>query len=467
MATSIFKPEVDFPEVYKLCQTFVPSEDELIKVRNIMDREMTAGLSKEGHDRSSVPCFLSYVQDLPSGRERGRFLALEMMPTNCRIMLVRFSSEKDVYMSSKCVIIPHSIAAARGTELFNFLASNIAAFVKDKKVDKENLPMGIAFAFSLNKLALDVGILVAWTKEFGATGAIGKDVVQLLRDALAKYPEVIVNILGIINVAIGSLLALCWIQPETRLGVIMGNITNSCYVESVDNCHMYVGSDNNKPYMIINTDWAHFGDGGQVDFIRNEFDRALDEASTNPGYRIYEKFSGALYMGELIRRVVERLMRSGAIFEGQPIDVISLQWKMEMSALFEMESDPPGVYIKAQEVMDKFRMRHCKDRDLAAFRYICATVVSRAAMLLAGGISCLINRMHYSQISISVDGGIYRLNPTFAAVINKYTRLLTDPHYKFEYVVNQESCGVGAAIMAGLAHADKYRGESKIFELDF
>ncbi|XP_034660859.1 hexokinase type 1 [Drosophila subobscura] len=466
MPSNIYKPEVDFPEVYKLCQMFVPKEDDLVKVRNIMEREMMAGLSREGHDRSSVPCYLSYVQDLPSGRERGRFLALEMMPTNCRIMLVRFSSEKDVYMSSKCVIIPHSIAAARGMELFNFLAFNIAAFVKDKKVDKENLPMGIAFAFSLNKLALDVGILVAWTKEFGATGAIGKDVVQMLRDALAKFPEVIVNILGIINVAIGSLLALCWLHPDTRIGLIMGNITNSCYVENVENCHTYVGTSN-KPSMIINTDWAHFGDGGQLDFIRNEFDRALDEASTNPGLRIYEKFSGALFLGELVRRVVVRLMRNGAIFVGQPLEVIDLQWKMEMSALFEIELDPPGVYTKAQEVMDRFRMRHCKDRDLAAFRYICDTVVSRAAMILAGGVACLINRMQHTQISISVDGGIYRLNPTFAAVLNKYTRLLTDPQYKFEYVVNQESCGVGAAIMAGLAHADKYRGESKIFELDF
>ncbi|XP_001359146.2 hexokinase type 1 [Drosophila pseudoobscura] len=466
MAGPIFKPEVDFPEVYKLCQMFVPSENDLVKVRDTMNREMTAGLSKEGHDRSSVPCYLSYVQDLPSGRERGRFLALEMMPTNCRIMLVRFSSEKDVYMSSKCVIIPHSIAAAKGTELFNFLASNIATFVKDKKVEKENLPMGIAFAFSLNKLALDVGILIAWTKEFGATGAIGKDVVQLLRDALAKFPEIMVNILGIINVAIGSLLALCWTQPDTRIGLNMGNITNSCYVEEVDNCHMYTGT-NNKSIMIVNTDWAHFGDGGQLDFIRNEFDKTLDESSTNPGHRIYEKFSGALFISELVRMVIVRLMRNGTIFEGQTLDLISNQWRMDMSSVFDLDSDPPGVYTKAQEVMEKYRIRHCKERDLAAVRYISNIILSRAAMMLSSGVACLINRMKIAQISISVDGGIYRLNQTFQTVINKYTLQLTDPRYKFEYVVNQDSCGVGAAIMAGLAHADKYRGESKIFELDF
>jgi len=86
-----------------------------------MDREIHMGLSRDHHDRSTVPCHMSYVQDLPTGRERGQFLALEMMPTNCRIMLVKFSSEKDIYTSSKCVIMPHTVAAGKGAE---FIALN-------------------------------------------------------------------------------------------------------------------------------------------------------------------------------------------------------------------------------------------------------------------------------------------------------------------------------------------------------
>jgi len=335
---------------------------------------------------------MSYVQDLPTGRERGQFLALEMMPTNCRIMLVKFSSEKDIYTSSKCVIMPHTVAAGKGAEVFNFLATSIANFVKDKKVEKDNLPLGIAFAFTLNKLALDVGILVSWTKEFGAQGVIGKDVVQLLRDALAKFPEISVEVMGIINVGAGSLLALCWAQPDTRIGLIMGSIANSCYVERVEKCEMYDGEEDRK-LMIINSDWAHFGDNGTLDFLRNEFDRQLDNESINPGQRIYEKFSGALCMGELVRIIVLRLMKAGAIFAEDRRDYIGIQWKLDMVSLIEIVSDPPGVYTKAQEVMDKFRIRHCKERDLAALKYICDAVTNRAAMFVASGVSCLINRM--------------------------------------------------------------------------
>ncbi|XP_016984219.1 hexokinase type 1 [Drosophila rhopaloa] len=461
-----FNPEEDFPEVYKICKLFKPTDADLEKIMDLLDREIVMGLSRDNHDRSTVPCHLSYVQDLPSGRERGQFLALEMMPTNCRIMLVRFSSERDIYTSSKCVIMPHTVAAGRGTEVFNFLAATIANFVKEKKVEKDNLPMGIAFAFSLNKLALDVGILVSWTKEFGAQGAIGKDVVQLLRDALAKFPEISVEVMGIINVGAGSLLALCWAQPDTRMGLIMGSIANSCYVEKVERCQLYEGEEGRR-LMIINSDWAHFGDNGTLDFIRNEFDRQLDNESIIPGQRIYEKFSGALCMGELIRIIVLRLMTMGAIFAGDRRDYIGIQWKLDMVSVIEIASDPPGEYTKAQEVMDKFRIRHCKERDLAALKYICETVTTRAAMVVASGVACLINRMHLPQISIAVDGGIYRLHPTFATVLNKYTRMLADPTCKFEFVITQDSCGVGAAIMAGMAHANKYKTDSKMFTMDY
>ncbi|KAH8293768.1 hypothetical protein KR054_004153 [Drosophila jambulina] len=464
-----FKPEIDFPEVYKVCQLFEPSDADLEKVRDLMEREIKMGLSREFHDRSTVPCHLSFVRQLPTGRERGRFLAIEMMPTNCRIMLVKFSSERDVYTSARCVIIPHTVVAGKGTEIFTFLATVLASFVKEKKVEKDNLPLGISFAFTLNKVALDVGYLVTWTKEFGAHGVIGKDVVKLLRDALTKFPEVSIEVMGIINVAAGALLGLCWAQPDTRIGLVMGSIANSCYVEKIDRCEMYQGEGERDPrgIMIINSDWAHFGDGGQLDFLRNEFDKQMDVESINPGVRLYEKFSGALCVGELVRIVLYYLMQKGHIFEGERRDYVGIQWKLDMVSVMELSSDPPGTYTRAQEVMDRFRIRHCKEKDLAALRYICTKISDRAAMLVAGGVAALVNRMAQPKITIAVDGGIYRLFPSYAAALNKYTTQLTNPKYKYEFVITQDSCGVGAAIMAGMAHAAKYKTDTKLFVMDY
>ncbi|XP_034487022.1 hexokinase type 1 [Drosophila innubila] len=443
-------PETEFPEAYRLCKLFNLTHDNLISIRNSISREIIAGLGSETHHRSSVPCFLSYVQNLPTGRERGRFLALEMWPTNCRIMLVKFGSEKDVYMSSKCVIVPHTVAGARGTQLFDFLAANIAIFVKEKKVEKENLPMGIAFAFALNKLALDVGVLVAWTKGYGAKGAVGKDVVQLLRNALARHKDISVNLAGIVNISAGSLMALAWSQTNCKIGLIIGTATNAAYVEQSAECELYEGPAD-LPLMIINTEWGRFGGNGHLDFMRNEFDKLVDADSSNPGQKYFEKCISTLYLGELVRLMIVKLMNMGVMFKGYSQDYIGIHWKMEMKSLIAVESDPPGIYVTAQEVMDKFKMRNCEERDLAMLRYICQTVTDRSAKLVAAGLAALINRMNYHQVSIAVDGGIYRLFPRYQEVLNQHTLLLANPANQFEIVVAEDSPGVGAAIVAGLA----------------
>ncbi|KAL7730652.1 hypothetical protein ACLKA6_003429 [Drosophila palustris] len=443
-------PETDFPEAYKLCKLFNLTQDNLMSVRNSITKEIIAGLGSETHGRSSIPCFLSYVQNVPTGRERGRFLALEMWPTNCRIMLVKFGSEKDVYMSSKCVIVPHTVAGARGTQLFDFLANNIAIFVKEKKVEKENLPLGIAFAFALNKLALDVGILVAWTKGYGAKGAVGKDVVQLLRIALARHKDILVHLAGIINISAGSLMAVAWSQPTCKVGLIIGTATNAAYVEQSTECELYEGPAD-LPLMIINTEWGRFGSNGHLDFLRNEFDKLVDADSTNPGQKYYEKCISTLYLGELVRLIIVRLMDQGAMFKGYSKDWIGIHWKMEMKSLIAVVSEPPGVYVKAQEVLDKFKLRNCEERDLAMLKYICQTVTDRSAKLVAAGLAALINRMNYHQISVAVDGGIYRLFPRYQQVLNQTTTQLTSPMNSFEIIIAEDSPGVGAAIMAGLA----------------
>lgn len=50
----------------------------------------------------------------------------------------------------------------------------------------ERLPLGFTFSFPLLQLGLTKGLLVRWTKGFNCAGVVGEDVVQLLKDAIAK-----------------------------------------------------------------------------------------------------------------------------------------------------------------------------------------------------------------------------------------------------------------------------------------
>jgi len=39
--------------------------------------------------------------------------------------------------------------------------------------------------------------------------------------------------------------------------------------------------------MVVNTEWGAFGDKGEIEFVRNEFDRQLDEQSVNAQHQLY------------------------------------------------------------------------------------------------------------------------------------------------------------------------------------
>lgn len=53
-------------------------------------------------------------------------------------------------------------------------------------VADERLALGFTFSFPLTQKGLTKGILERWTKGFNCSGCIGNDVVQLLREALAR-----------------------------------------------------------------------------------------------------------------------------------------------------------------------------------------------------------------------------------------------------------------------------------------
>lgn len=53
-------------------------------------------------------------------------------------------------------------------------------------------------------------------------------------------------------------------------------------MERVENAELFEGNTN-KSHVLINTEWGAFGDDGNLDFIRTQYDREIDDHSINPG----------------------------------------------------------------------------------------------------------------------------------------------------------------------------------------
>lgn len=63
--------------------------------------------------------------------------------------------------------------------------------------------------------------------------------------------------------------------------------------------------------------------------------------------------------------------------------------------------------------------------DINVVQYVCELVSHRAAKLVSICTARLLNRMKDDDITIAVDGSLYKFHPRFKALMQKYIEMLT------------------------------------------
>lgn len=229
-----------FPfQIREQCRELVLTD---FQIKQLMDRlleDVEMGLRKDTHLKSIVKCFVTYVQDLPNGkgktvinyhtgnlfyvgyifkmlfflfsREReifgswswwdkfqspdyriggGKlFHAVQNICNSAKYHAWDWHSSKLKYILGRnwCSISGCGEANTRfNLQLFDHIAECLASFMKEHKVGGERLPLGFTFSFPCTQKGLTKGILERWTKGFNCSGVVGEDVVQMLKDALAR-----------------------------------------------------------------------------------------------------------------------------------------------------------------------------------------------------------------------------------------------------------------------------------------
>lgn len=148
------------------------SKDQLTEVMIKFEQQIKKGLKRTTHNSSEIKCFVTYVQNLPTGNEQGKFLALDLGGTNFRVLLIHLKGEQDYEMVSKIYAIPQQLMTATGTLLFDHIAECLADFISDNKIQHEVLPLGFTFSFPCQQVGLTRGLLIKWTKGFNASGVV-------------------------------------------------------------------------------------------------------------------------------------------------------------------------------------------------------------------------------------------------------------------------------------------------------
>uniref|UniRef100_A0A672TG54 hexokinase n=1 Tax=Strigops habroptila TaxID=2489341 RepID=A0A672TG54_STRHB len=437
-------------EVDQLLSPLRLSRSDLQRVQALMRQEMDLGLGKETNARSSVRMLPTYVRATPDGTERGEFLALDLGGTNFRVLVVRVA-EDSIRMASEIYVIPTSIIQGTGVELFNHIVECIMDFQLKQDLMEQILPLGFTFSFPCQQLGLDKAVLLSWTKGFNASGCVGQDVVQLLRDAALRKQHFTLKVVAVVNDTVGTMMSCGYDDPKCEIGLIVGTGTNACYMEEMRNVGTVEG---NEGRMCINMEWGAFGDNGCLDHIFTNFDQMVDEKTINPGKQRFEKLISGMYLGEIVRYILLAMVEKRVLFRGKPCPKLQTKDIFQTKFLSTIEID--GLALKKVLAILRDLDLHASFEDSVLVREVCQTVSLRAAQLCAAGMAAVVEKMRENRgldqliVTVGVDGTLYKMHPHFSQNLQQTLQVLA-PKCSVTFLQSEDGSGKGAALVAAVA----------------
>nr|CAB3475927.1 unnamed protein product [Digitaria exilis] len=404
------------------CETPLPL---LREVASAMAHEMGAGLEKEGGSR--VKMLLSYVDKLPTGREEGLFYGLDLGGTNFRVLKVQLGGNQKhvVNCDSKEVSIPPQLMSGSSSELFGFIASELAKFVADEEnctniSNGKKRELGFTFSFPVKQRSVASGTLVKWTKAFSIDDAVGEDVVAKLQTAMEKQ-GLDMHVAALINDAVGTLAGARYYDKDVVAGIIFGTGTNAAYVEKAN----------------------------AIPKLEGELPRSGD--------MIYEKLTSGMYLGEIVRRVLLKISLHSSIFGNIDHTKLQTHFLLRTPHISAMHHDKtPDLKIVAEKLEENLAITSTSLETRKLVVEICDIVARRAARLAAAGLAGILKKLgrdcndQEQRSVIAIDGGLFEHYTKFREYLDiTLAELLGEEASKSVAVKHaDDGSGIGAALIA-------------------
>uniref|UniRef100_A0A3B4AFN5 Phosphotransferase n=1 Tax=Periophthalmus magnuspinnatus TaxID=409849 RepID=A0A3B4AFN5_9GOBI len=447
--------EASSERIEEILSKFRLNKEELEEVMNRMQLEMERGLRIETHEEASVKMLPTYVCSTPEGSEVGDFLALDLGGTNFRVMLVKVGKDEDrswkIETKNQMYSIPEDAMTGTAEMLFDYIAECMSDFLGKHHIKHKKLPLGFTFSFPVRHEDLDKGILLNWTKGFKASGAEGNNVVGLLRDAIKRRGEFEMDVVAMVNDTVATMISCYYEDRSCEVGMIVGTGCNACYMEEMRTVELVEGEEGR---MCVNTEWGAFGDNGELEEFRLEYDRVVDAASINPGQQLYEKLISGKYMGELVRLVLMKLVNENLLFNGEASEQLKTRGSFETRYVSQVESDS-GDRKQIYNILSSLGVLP-SELDCDIVRLVCEVISTRSSHMCGAGLAAVINRMRERRcqdtlnITVGIDGSVYKLHPYFRDRFHKVVRELT-PNCEISFLQSEEGSGRGAALISAVA----------------
>ncbi|GAC72095.1 hypothetical protein PANT_6d00069 [Moesziomyces antarcticus T-34] len=380
------------------------------------------GLANHGADMQMIP---SFVTGVPDGSEKGTYLALDLGGTNLRVCEVALDGKGTFTIKQEKYKVSEQLKRGPVRDLFDYMATSVDNFLTDFGTASTDdvLFLGFTFSFPVEQTAIDRGHLIHWTKGFDCPDAPGKDVVQLLQDALDRK-HIKVKCSALVNDTVGALLAHAYASNGALISAIFGTGTNGAYLEDISKITKLKSAQGSITHMVINTEWGGFDDDRKALPV-TIFDNQLDRQSIRPRNHVFEKMISGMYLGEVARLVLLHLIDQLVLFQGFSSAILNTQYGFDtayMSAI-EADNEPASssssatrkVLVQTLSIKDEY----ISTEDIETVRTVCKIVGTRAARLSATAIAATMIQTGNVQstgpqdqgVKVGVDGSVIEFYP--------------------------------------------------------
>ncbi|EXC28700.1 hypothetical protein L484_006996 [Morus notabilis] len=326
----------------------------LRQVADAMAVEMHAGLASEGG--SKLKMLISYVDNLPTGDEKGLYYALDLGGTNFRVLRVQLGGKEGRVDKQEFdeVSIPPHLMTGSSDALFDFIAGALAKFVSEEGEGFHPAPgrqreLGFTFSFPVRQLSISSGTLIKWTKGFNIEDTVGQDVVAELTRAMERI-GLDMRVAALVNDTIGTLAGGRYTNQDVIAAVILGTGTNAAYVERAHAIPKWHGLLPKSGEMVINMEWGNFRSSH---LPLTDYDQALDAESLNPGEQIFEKMISGMYLGDIVRRVLCRMAEEADFFGDTVPPKLKIPFILRTPDMSAMHHDTsPDLKVVATKLKD-------------------------------------------------------------------------------------------------------------------
>ncbi|KAI4693005.1 uncharacterized protein J4E88_001376 [Alternaria novae-zelandiae] len=424
-------------ELARLDKQFWISGSKLKEIVSRFREELEEGLTKDKQE--GIPMNITWVHNLPSGKEKGTILTIDLGGTNLRVCKVdlhgdeggkegdgKHSMEQEQYK------LPEEMKTGDADSLWNFVTEKVAAFIQDHQLDRQYtvekpMPLGFTFSYPATQKRIDHAVLQTWTKGFDIKGVEGQDAAKQLREKLQER-KLPVELICVINDTVGAMVASAYNDPETIVGAIFGTGCNAAFMASlsrigkldsnddrITDASSHNGATKGEEKMAINCEYGAFDQAKRV-LPLTKYDEQIDAESPRPGEQTFEKLSAGLYLGEIFRLILVDLLDRSLVFSqasDQGLQKLREPYSIDTGFLSQIEDDESPKFTKTRELFHSTLSIQPTDVEIELSRRLAEMIAVRGARLCACGVAAICTMEKIEKGHVAADGSVANKHPKF------------------------------------------------------